>query len=178
MGTLKPSIISLCAISPHFTPVSPLFCPLFCSLFCPCFAPCVVPLPHAPQCGGDLTWWLIRVTLVVDWLFLAQNFGHVVGTYEGLLRLSECTWGGGSIFRWWGHLTTICTNQTFFLPQVVGTLKPSIISLCAVSPCFAPCVLPLVLPLFCPLFCPLFHPLCCSLTSCPSWWWGPYLVAH
>ena len=60
-----------------------------------------------------LHWWLVRVTLVVDWLFLPQNFGPVVGTYEGLLRLSECTWGSVSIFRWWGHLTTICTNRTF-----------------------------------------------------------------
>ena len=50
---------------------------------------------------------------MVDWLFLPQNFGPVVGTYEGLLRLCECTLGGGSIFRWWGHLTTICTNRTF-----------------------------------------------------------------
>ena len=58
-------------------------------------------------------WWLVRVTLVVDWLFLPQNFGPVVGTYEGLLWLCECTLGGGSIFRWWGHLTTICTNRTF-----------------------------------------------------------------
>ena len=55
-------------------------------------------------------WWLVRVTLVVDWLFLPQNFGPVVGTYEGLLRLCECTLGSGSIFRWWGHLTTIGGN--------------------------------------------------------------------
>ena len=40
-------------------------------------------------------WWLVRVTLVVDWLFLPQNFGPVVGTYEGLLPFCECTWGGG-----------------------------------------------------------------------------------
>ena len=58
-------------------------------------------------------WWLVRVTLVVDWLFLPQNFGPVVGTYEGLLRICECTLGGGSIFRWWGHLTTIRGNRTF-----------------------------------------------------------------
>ena len=55
-------------------------------------------------------WWLVRVTLVVDWLFLPQNFGPMVGTYEGLLRLCECTLGGGSIFRWWEHLTTTCGN--------------------------------------------------------------------
>ena len=66
------------------------------------------------ETGFCSNWWLVRVTLVVDWLFLPQNFGPVVGTYEGLLWLCECTLGGGSIFRWWGHLTTICTNRTFF----------------------------------------------------------------
>ena len=60
------------------------------------------------------SWWLIRVILVVDCLFLPQNFGPVVGTYEGLLWLCECTLGGGSIFRWWGHLTTIGGNRSFF----------------------------------------------------------------
>ena len=59
-------------------------------------------------------WWLVRVTLVVDWLFLPQNFGPVVGTYEGLLQLCECIWDGGSICRWWGHLTTIGGNRSFF----------------------------------------------------------------
>ena len=67
---------------------------------------------YSPQ--GKYHWWLVRVTLVVDWLFLPQNFGPVVGTYEGLLRLCECTLGGGSIFRWWGHLTTIGGNRSFF----------------------------------------------------------------
>ena len=57
--------------------------------------------------------WLVRVPLVVGWLFLPWNFGAVVGTYEGLLPFCECTWGGESIFRWWGHLNTICLNQTF-----------------------------------------------------------------
>ena len=52
---------------------------------------------------------------MVDWLFLPQNFGPVVGTYEGLLPFCECTWSGGSICRWWGHLTTICGNQLFVL---------------------------------------------------------------
>ena len=53
----------------------------------------------------DIYWWLVTVTLVVDWLFLPQIFGPVVGTYEGLLWLCECTSGGGSFCRWWGHLT-------------------------------------------------------------------------
>ena len=60
------------------------------------------------------SWWFVRVTLVVDWLFLPQNFGPVVGTYEGLLQLCECIWDGGSICRWWGHLTTIGGNRSFF----------------------------------------------------------------
>ena len=71
------------------------------------------------------SWWLVRVTLVVDWLFLPQHFGLVAGTYEGLLPFCECRWGGGSICRWWGHLTTICGNRTFCTDSC-GTLKPSI----------------------------------------------------
>ena len=39
-------------------------------------------------------------SLVVDWLFLAQIFGLVVGTYEGLLWLCECRWGGDCTCRW------------------------------------------------------------------------------
>ena len=58
-------------------------------------------------------WWLVRVTLVVDWWVLPQNFGPVVGTYEGLLRLCEWTFGGDSSSRWWGQTSTICHHQTF-----------------------------------------------------------------
>ena len=32
---------------------------------------------------------------MVDWWFLPQNFGHVVGNYEGPLAFCESTWGGG-----------------------------------------------------------------------------------
>ena len=49
-------------------------------------------------------WWLVRVTLVVDWRVLPQNFGPVVGTYEELLQL--CTFGGDCTCRWRRHLTT------------------------------------------------------------------------
>ena len=56
--------------------------------------------------GGSL------VTLVVDWQFLRQNFGQVVGTYEGLLLLCECRCGGDCTFRWWGHLNITCHNRT------------------------------------------------------------------
>ena len=65
-------------------------------------------------------WWLVRVTLVVDWLYLPQNFGPIVGTYEGLLTCCECTWDGGSICRWWGHLTTVGSNQTFSCCRWLG----------------------------------------------------------
>ena len=71
-------------------------------------------------------WWRDRVTLVVDWLFLTQNFGPVLGTYEGFLQLCECRLGGDCTSRWWGHLSTICGHRSFFSLQVVGTLKPSI----------------------------------------------------
>ena len=80
---------------------------------------------------------------------------------------------------WWFYFQVVGTphhymyQSNFFLPQVVGTLKPSIISLCAISPLFCPPVSPLFHPNVLPLFCPL----CCSLTSCPSWRWGPYIVA-
>ena len=64
--------------------------------------------------SGLIYWWLVRVTLVVDWLFLPQNFGPVVGTYQGLLQLCECTSGGGCFCRWWGHLNTLWCYWTFF----------------------------------------------------------------
>ena len=102
--------------------------------------------------GGSL-----ESPVVVDWLFLPQNFGPVVGTYKGLLRLCECTLGGGSIFRWWGHLTTICTNRTFSCCRWWGPCH------LIVSP-----VLPLSHPLSCSLSCLLSHslsrPLSCSLS--------------
>ena len=46
-------------------------------------------------------------------VFLPQNVGLLVGTYNGLLPFCECTWGAVSISMWWGHLTTVCDNQTF-----------------------------------------------------------------
>ena len=58
-------------------------------------------------------WWLVRVTLVVDWWILPQNFGPVVGTYEGLLWLCEWTLGGDFTSRWWGHISRICDNWSF-----------------------------------------------------------------
>ena len=132
VATLKLSIqypslpfTPLCSPSLPFAPL----CSLHLTLL-PSFP--FTPL-HSPLLWGHLTttcwdqtfWWLIRVTLGVDWLFLPKTFGLVVGTYKGLLPLFECRWGSGSICRWWGHLTTACWNQAFLF-QVVGTFKTSI----------------------------------------------------
>ena len=61
-----------------------------------------VRIPPLPQSRFkikpfDPFWWLVRVTLLIDRLFLPQNFGPVVRTYEGLLRLCECASCAGSI---------------------------------------------------------------------------------
>ena len=76
------------------------------------------------------SWWLVRVTLMVYWPFLPQKFWQVVGTYKGLLPFCECTWGGGSIFRWWGHLNTFCLNQTFWPFALRGGAEWKIASNC------------------------------------------------
>ena len=64
--------------------------------------------------------------------FLTQNFGPAVGTYECYLPFCECRWGGGSTWRWWGHLNTRCCNQTWLpshpctiMPFMVGTIRLS-----------------------------------------------------
>ena len=55
----------------------------------------------------------IRVTLVVDLQFSPQNFGPMVGTYEGLCCSVNADGGGDRTCRWWGHITTICCHQSF-----------------------------------------------------------------
>ena len=48
------------------------------------------------------------------WSELEQaDFGPLVGTYKGLLRLCECTLGGDFASRWWGHISRICHNGSF-----------------------------------------------------------------
>ena len=74
-------------------------------------------------------WWLVRVTLMVDLVFLPQNFGLVVGTYQCHLQLCQCRWGGTCICWWWGHLNTTLCNRTylnFLSPSMDGTQKPSL----------------------------------------------------
>ena len=89
-----------------------------------------------------LYWWLVGVALMFDFVFLPQHFGLVVGTYELLLSFCECTWGGGSICRWWGHLTTICANQTFCRHRWWGPknlVSNNCCSPCPLTPLCFPC---------------------------------------
>ena len=48
-----------------------------------------------------------RVTLVVAFGFLPQNFG----TKNGTLLFYECRLSVGDTQRWWGHLNPSCCNQ-------------------------------------------------------------------
>ena len=86
----------------------------FKKLFCPWVGPkCLDITERFYKFPLDNFWWLVRVTLVVDWWILPQNFGPVVGTYEGLLWLCEWTLGGDFTCRWWGHISRICDNWSF-----------------------------------------------------------------
>ena len=112
-------------------------------------------------------WWLVWVTLVVDWLFLPQNEGPLVGTYKGLLRLCECKWGRDSTCRWWGHLNTTCYNRTrlnFLHWEVVGEQKTR--SLAPSHPLAPSCSLVPSCPLApsCDLTCPHALSPSCPLT--------------
>ena len=50
--------------------------------------------------GGSL-----RVTFLVGFSLLLQNFGKVAGIYECNLPFCECGWSGWDIHRWWNTLT-------------------------------------------------------------------------
>ena len=62
--------------------------------------------PCSDPWNGKIDWWLVRVTLVVDWLFLSWNFGMVVGTFScsvNVHRVVVLCWGGGdtsTVFVW------------------------------------------------------------------------------
>ena len=104
----------------------------------------------------------------------------MVGTYESLLWLCEWRLGGALYFQVVGHISTICDHRSIFLPQVVGTLKPSIEMLSL--PLL--CVCSFLLPLF-PVHSPsLPFPPLCSLNSLdpsltlPHRWWGPFHLVY
>ena len=56
------------------------------NFFFPYMFICFLVLAFCLKVFINTNWWLVRVTLVVDWLFLPRNFGLVVRTYEGLYR--------------------------------------------------------------------------------------------
>ena len=77
------------------------------------------PLPQASTTINANSAWsfigllMARSSHLSGWfgLFAPKFFMPVVATYKCLLLFCECTWGGGSTCRWWGHLTTICCNE-------------------------------------------------------------------
>ena len=59
--------------------------------------------------------WLIRVSLVVTFGFLSQNFGRWRGPANGTLSFYECRFSGGDTMRWWGHSNpTIYAKKNLF----------------------------------------------------------------
>ena len=78
------------------------------------------------------------------------------------------------------HPMSLMVVGTLHCSILVGTLKPSIISFCPDSPSVSPLSRSVLPPVSCPVSPPshpLSHSLSHSLTPCPSWWWGPYIVA-
>ena len=69
-------------------------------------------------------WWLVRVTLVVDWLFFALKFWCSGGD---LRRPFAVLW---MYMGWWFYVEVVGTplqflfEVNFLCPQVVGSLKP------------------------------------------------------
>ena len=50
----------------------------------------------------EIYWWLIRITLVVAFGFLPQNFSEVVRTYIlSFLFEKDCNFSGADNMRWW-----------------------------------------------------------------------------
>ena len=71
-------------------------------------------------------WWFVRVTLVIAFGFLPQNFGRWWGPMNGPLSFYECRFSGGDTMRWWGHSNpTLCKRicLNFLHSQVVWTPK-------------------------------------------------------
>ena len=73
---------------------------------------------------GICCWWLVRVTLVVGFGFLRQNYGIVMGTCE--CHFQFCRWDDTSTWRWWKNLNPTCCSQTclnFLHSAMVATQK-------------------------------------------------------
>ena len=124
VGALKPSItfrsLHSLQLAPQFAPAhSPV-----CSSSLSSSLPPSPIAPYTPQVVGTPThicpFGVRWSRLGVSWSKLGAgseleqaDFGPVVGTYKGLLRLCEWTLGGDFTSRWWGHISRICHNGSF-----------------------------------------------------------------
>ena len=77
--------------------------------------------------------------------------------------LAPClTLGGGSVCRWWGHLTTIGGNRNFLAagggdPKTKHKFVSPHFASC-LTPCLAPCFAPVMLPVSPPVSLPVLLP--------------------
>ena len=114
-------------------------------------------------------WWLVRVTLVVDWLF-AVFCSKILGPWWGPTK-AFCGYVNGHwvglYFQVVGTHKHYMSSSKFFLPLVVGALKPSIILVSLPSLPLAPSHSPhfLLLPSCSPHSLLLPLP---PLASCPN----------
>ena len=68
----------------------------------------------------------LRVTLVLAFDFLLQNFGRWQGPMNDTLSFYECRFSGGDTMRWWGNSNPTSWKITclnFLLSQAVGMHK-------------------------------------------------------
>ena len=137
---------------------------------------------------------VVRVFLVFDLAFCLNCFGLVVGTYESCLLFCEQRLGGGSTWRWWGHLNTTCCNWSsfnFLWSRVVGTQKPRLDWPCTShTPCTTrttctphiplhPLHPPAPLVPLCPWTLEPLHPLhSCTLHPLCPWVYEPLHPSH
>ena len=73
----------------------------------------------------DINWWLVRVTLVVDWLFFALKFWCGGGDLRKSFAILWMYMGWWIYFQVVGTPLHYLSEPNFLYPQVVGTLKPS-----------------------------------------------------
>ena len=155
------------------------------SIEIPPIGPYLLPSPKFLAHGGDL--WSPFVAMWME--FGGVKGEQTVGPHLSLHQIFGLWWGLQSPFAamwmeigWALYIQVVGTHKhymwssKYFLPQMVGTLKPSIesavaplLSLCYLFVPFAPCSLP-SLPFLSLSSLNSFYP---SLTL-PHRWWGPY----
>ena len=127
------SLPSLLQLTPQFAPA----CSPVCSSSLPSSLQLTPTFPHSPlhpTGGGDPNTYMaiwsemeqaaseLEQAGSWDWAgselgagseLEQADFGPMVGTYKGLLRLCEWTLGGDFTSRWWGHISRICHNGSW-----------------------------------------------------------------